>query len=282
MAKNNGPSANNARDKAKAMREAQKKKDARVRNLIIGIVSVIVVAVVTTVIVVIATSGNPNNKYQGGGVSQSGEVLSLEEGGPIVISDKGVGVLNEDLPNLEMYFSYTCHWCAYLENAVGDDLFTDAENGKFNLIIHPVSTSAAAFLYPSTAAALLVAQEDPENFIAFHQAMTEYVNQKMNVDSDTEVLMDPTASLEMVKELAAQAGVSQAVIDKFNADSTDYLEASSARWSAREVIGRGDQLGTPELVFMNTVVPWSQGTSAQIYAQITQEMQNIADAQSAD
>jgi len=300
MTKNNPKGASNTRDKAREMRETQKKRDTRVRNLLVAIVSLVVVAVVVTVIAVVVNSNNKNDgqvkpldppQSQPQSQSQSrpqprpqaGEILPIKDGGPIIISDLGVGNINPDLPNFDLYFSYTCHWCAYLEVAVGEKLVADAEAGKYNLLLHPVSTASMDYIGPATNAAITVAQEDPENFPAFHQALMAFADQEINQKQDGTIVMNLDASRAEVQKIAKDVGVSQDVISQFGDDADEYIQISQNEWIEREVIGRdGDGLGTPELIFDGTVVPWGQGTPTQIYDSIMAEIQNIQSTGSND
>lgn len=278
MAKNQPSST---RDKAKAMREAQQKKEKRVRNLIIAIVSVIVVAVIATLIIVITTVDKDRAKSGFNGVQsggQSGEIPPIADGGPIVISDLGVGKSNPDAPNLDLFFSYTCHACATLEEAVGASLAKDALDGQYNLVLHPVDTATMAFQGPATNAALIVAEQDPENFVAFHRALMLFLNEEVNVKKDGTIVQNTASSKEKVAEMAKEVGVPQDIIDQFGDEATEYIAASQEIWRNFPAEGR-DGLATPEMVFMGTVIPWTGNTPSEMYQNITTAMQQIADAQ---
>lgn len=270
--KNSGGNLDPARAKAQAMRESQQKADKRTRNIIIGVVSVIIVAIVAALIVVVLSQSKPSTNPDG----TTGVPSSFSNGEPIVVSHLGVGQKDDSLQDLTLNFSYTCHWCAYLETRVGEDLTNDAAAGKYNLILQPVNTAYMEFQGPATNAALVVAANDPEKFVAFHQAMMAYVDEAVNVNQDLTVVQSLPLSTEKVAELARAAGVSDDVVSQFGKSAEEYLTLTTTNWSGETFEGRVEgSVGTPELVFANTVVPWGQGTPEEIYAQILQGMEGL-------
>lgn len=264
MAKKKPGAQNEAvRLKAKEMREAQARGDKRTRNIIIVVVSIVVIAIVAALVYVVQSE-----KGQSGAQSGGEAVPAQFAGGePIVVSDLGVGQKNPDLQDLTLYYSYTCHWCAYLENAVGPQLSADAQAGKYNLILQPVNTAEMAWQGPATSAALVAADQDPENFLAFHQSMFDYFFEQYQA-SNASVIDNTDASVQKIAELAAEVGISQEVIDQFGTSATSYLAISTPLWSSATVEGRSDRPGTPEIVFNGQLVGWGQGTSDEIYTQI--------------
>lgn len=259
--------------KAKQMREAQEKADRRIRNIIIGVVVVVVLAVIAALVFVVQSQNSPSSQSgnQSGSQSASEAVPAQFAGGePIVVSDKGVGQKDDSKQDLTLYYSYTCHWCAYLENAVGEKLMADAQAGKYNLVLQPVNTAEMAWQGPATSAALVVAAEDPDNFPAFHKALFDYFWDRYQA-SDASVINNASASVKQVAKLAQDNGISKDVISHFGDSASSYLDVSTAAWGAADVTGR-QSLGTPELVFNNKVIEWGQGTPDEIYTQVTTNM----------
>lgn len=273
MAKKTSNADQSTRDKAKAMREADKRAEKRTRNTIIGVVAVVIVAIIAALVWTVMSQSN-----RAEGSSDNQVPSAYANGEPIVVSDKGVGVRDENLPDFDMYYSYTCHWCTYLETRVGDDLYQGAENGDYNLVLHPVATATMAFQGPATSAALIVAADDPTDFLKFHKALVDYFDEQYTAQ-DPSVIENHDASVTKVAAIAREVGIPEDLIAKFGTEADTYLKASSDAWKEANPSGRGDTLGTPELVYNNRVVPWGQGEPDQIWHQI-QEGINAPDTAS--
>ncbi|MFT0761617.1 thioredoxin domain-containing protein [Actinomyces sp. F1_1611] len=255
--------------KAKAMREAQAKADRRTRNMIIAAVSIIVVAIIAALVFVVTNEGSKNP-------SPSNEAIptQFENGEPIVVSHLGVGVRDENLPDLEEYFSYTCSWCAYLDSAVGEKFAEAAKNGEFNYILQPVNTAYMPFQGPATFASLQVAANAPDQFLAFHQALTDYFYGQLQAQ-DQSVIGNADSSQAQVVTLAQQVGVPEDVINQFGGTAEAYLEKTTKAWTEADVQGREGSLGTPELVFEGSKVAWQQGTPDEIWAGILESLKAL-------
>lgn len=266
--KKSAAGADSVQAKAKAMRDAQARADKRTRNIIVAVVTVVIVAIIVALVLVVQSqsrnAANPDSQVP----------AQFANGEPIVISHEGVGQKDENLADLEIYFSYSCSWCAYLDSSVGENLSQSALNGDFNLVLQPVNTAQMPFQPPATFAALQVAANAPEQFIPFHQALADFFFEASQ-NQDSSVIGNLEASQAKVNELAQQVGVPQEVIDQFGGDPSKYLEQSTNAWREREIEGRGDGLGTPEIVFKDTVIRWSQGTPEEIYSSILQGMSNL-------
>lgn len=205
----------------------------------------------------------------------------IADGDPIVVSSLGVNLTDPALPNLDIYMSYTSHGGAFLEDAIGQDLVARAKAGEYNLRFFPVNAAPMDFLAPATSASLLVAQEAPDTWVQFHHDLFEFVNEEVNIKGDGTIIQNANASSAKVKEIAAAAGVPQKVIDAFDNNAEDYLSHTSAAWTERAVNGRenASSLGVPELVFMDTHIPWSHGTPEEMLEQINTSMREIQAAQ---
>lgn len=239
----------------------------RVRNLIIAIVSVIVVAVVATVIVILTTADKPGSEDTLSGDAE-----------PIIVSSLGVGTRNNDAEDLDIYFSYTCHACSAFEVATGEQLMADVAAGKFNLIYHPVASAAMEFLGPATSAALVVAEQDPEHFVAFHHALMVFSDEQVNQKADPTIVTDLAASSQAVKEIAKEVGVPDQVIAQFTDNADAYMAAAAQNWNATDVEGRPG-FYTPEIVFMDTYVERGSGSAAEQYAFLIKSIDTIRDSQ---
>lgn len=245
MAAKNSQDAS-VRLKAQQMREAQEKADRRTRAIIISIVSVVVLAVVATVAVVIAHQvGQKRDAMTADPRTTLGEYA---DGKPIVYSRLGLGKADESLPTLTEYFDYSCHACANIDVLVGSDIVKGATDGEYNLEIQPVTTVGMAWEGPATSASLIVAEKDPDHWIAFHHALLAYFQSQFN-SGKGQVIQDANNSWEQVKTIATEQGVPSDVVSTFPMNVVkDYLEASTKAWQTASIADRGDSLGTPEFV----------------------------------
>jgi len=275
MAKKSAATTDAARLKAQQMREEQARKDRRTRNTIIGVVVVLIVAIIVAVVLVIV---NDRNNQEAAQSEQSGNAAALlgpyAGGDPVLLGPDGVGSTDPSLPTLTEYFDYTCHVCAAVDTAAGPQISEMAQSGEFNIAYQPVTTVGMDFQKPATTASLIVAQKDPEHWTAFHHALLSYFNDRYTAGDGT-VIEDLDKSFSQVKTIAADAGVSQDVIDTFTEDAvTNYLATTTAAWTNLLPSGRDPQnFGTPEFVRDGTTVIPLTGTSAdQIVQSITSGM----------
>lgn len=234
------------REKAQQMRLEQDKADKRTRTIIITLVAVVVVAVIAAVGVVI---WQQVAKQKAVASADPAVVLGdYASGAPIVTSHLGVGQKDESLPTLTEYFDYSCHACADIDVLVGAELSQDVADGKYNIEYQPVTTVDMGYMHPATTASLVVAQKDPEHWVAFHHSLMTYFSMQYNTGQG-QVIQNQEASWKQVKSLAKEVGVPDEVIDSIPQNvTTDYLEASTAAWKTAPVENRGDKLGTPEFV----------------------------------
>ena len=172
------------------------------------------------------------------------------DGRPIVVNGNGVSAEPDpNLPTLTEYFDYSCHACADVDAALGEDLTTWASEGHYNLELQPVITVNMNYLKPATGASLVVAQKAPDKWIEFHHALLAYFRTQFQAGNGTVVQnLDP--SWKQVKQIATEVGVPSDVVATFPVNAVDsYLEASSNAWKDAQYSGRQpNQLGTPEFV----------------------------------
>lgn len=117
-----------ARDRVKAMREEQARKDRRRDQLMrFGIVAAVLVGLAIVVVAVMAVQNSSDAPAaQPEGVA--------EEGGGLV-----AGSSSADAPTVEVWFDFSCPHCANFEAANGDVLAAMAEEGTANLVYRPVT-----------------------------------------------------------------------------------------------------------------------------------------------
>lgn len=255
MAKNTKPALDPVRAKAAQMRQAQERADRRVRIIVIACVAAIVLAVVGAVGAVIWNQQAQINAARN--VDPSKVLGSYADGRPIILNGNGiVAEADPNLPTLTEYFDYSCHACADLDVAMGQDLTTWASQGHYNLEIQPVITVNMDYLKPAAGASLVVAQKAPDKWVEFHHALLAYFRTQFQA-SNGKVVQNLDASWKQVKEIAAEVGVPASVINTFPVNAVEsYLETSTNAWRDAGYSGRESGLGTPELVKnRSTVIP---------------------------
>lgn len=250
------PSNDPTRLKAQQLREAQQRTDRRIRLTIIGVVVVVVIAVVAAVTVAIMNGGSKGADQSG---SQSGDAAAVlgpfADGSPVLLSSEGLGKVDDSLPTLTEYFDYTCHACADVDVAVGAQLSEQAQKGAFNIAYQPVTTVGMPYQKPATTASLIVAQKDPEHWVAFHHALLAYFADQFNSGNGT-VIQDLDKSTTQVAEIAKESGVPADVVASFTQNAVDsYLAGTTSAWQQKTFEGRDPKsFGTPEFVKDGTTV----------------------------
>lgn len=244
--KSNKPAVTgDVRAKAQAMRLDQQRADARVRNIIIGVVVMIVLAVSAAVAWVIVTSDEIQADQ--GNVDAAAVLAGYADGSPIVVSHKGVGTADEALPTLTENFDYSCPACNVVGVGFGAPLVEGMKAGKYNLEFRPVVTHNAPWNSAATTASLVVANKAPEKWVEFHEALMAYAFNESQQGRGTTVNNLP-ASAKQVKVIAQEVGLPQELIDSIPVNAaTEYLEKSSIAWQKMQVEGR-QGFGTPEFV----------------------------------
>ncbi|AOZ73122.1 hypothetical protein BK816_07310 [Boudabousia tangfeifanii] len=250
MAKNTKGTANNdiAARAAKMRAEAQRKE----RNTRIAIWSAVIVALLVAAGIIIwaVSQGDESDRALG----------DYSNGQPIVVTKAGVGTKVDDkLPTVDEYISYTCSHCAHAEDPVGKPLAEAAQAGKINLRLHLVDTAHMPWIEPATAAAIILASEAPDKFLSFHHDALEFMLAAAE-KQDASVVTDPAKSLEKIKSMLSSLGVSQNIIDKVDAATgRRYLDASSKEWTNHKFENQPEGLGTPMYAVNNSVVSTKDG-----------------------
>jgi protein-disulfide isomerase len=198
-----------AREKARVLREEQRKKDKRNRVLLQGgiIVAVLAIAAIVTLVIVQAVKpagpGPRNMASDGFLIAAGGEPVET----PALEPDEEPAHTTPDesgtVANIVTYVDYLCPFCGDFEATNGEQIRELVETGAANLEVHPISILAnksAGTEYSARAANAVacVADYSPENFLDMHELLFE--NQPE----------EGTAGLsnDELKDLAAQAGVS--------------------------------------------------------------------------
>jgi protein-disulfide isomerase len=171
-----------AREKAKTLRDEQKKKDRRTKlylqgGIILGVLAFI--AIVALVIVNAATPPGPGPlNMRSDGIQLSQGAVALET--PALASgQKPVANKVDKTPgsiNMQLYVDYLCPFCGQFEKTDGDYISSILENGAATVEIHPMSildraSQGTKYSTRSANAAACVANYSPNQFYAFHRLL---------------------------------------------------------------------------------------------------------------
>ena len=175
-----------ARDKARVLREEQKKKDRRTKFLLQGGIILAALAIVAVVALVIVNSVRPvgpgpaNMASDGIQISQGSiatQTAALKsDAAPIPNKrDAAAGILD-----IKLYVDYQCPACAAFEKTNGEYISSLIENGKTTVEIHPITildraSQGTKYSTRSANAAACVANYSPNQFYDFHNLL--YANQ---------------------------------------------------------------------------------------------------------
>ncbi|MDA8909509.1 DsbA family protein [Pontimonas sp.] len=172
-----------AREKARSMREAQIKRSKRNKVLTQASWAIGVLGVVTVVTLLIVTSlrppgPGPANMQSdgikiGAGLTAAQTPALLPDELPIPSEPNADGV-----PAISVFLDYTCPACAQFEGYYGPILRTWLENGTATVAYHPLSfrdsqTGGTRFATRAANAAACVADKAPDSFFDFTQLMFE-------------------------------------------------------------------------------------------------------------
>jgi protein-disulfide isomerase len=201
-----------AREKARELREGQKKRERRNKWLIQGGVIVAVVAIAALIGGLIFNSIKPDgpgpaNMASDGilltgvdGVITPTETPALAAGEtptPTVPDDSGT------VANIVTYIDYLCPFCGQFETTNSDSIRTMVESGAATIEVHPIAlltnkSAGTQYSLRAANAAACVANTSPDSFFDFNELLFE------NQPEETSTGLDNAE----IKALAKQAGVS--------------------------------------------------------------------------
>lgn len=215
-----------AREQARVLREQQAKRDKRNKLIAIGGLSAAVVTLVVVAALIIIPSLGPGIAYT---ADDAESITPADVTAPSTAQDNGAipvgqeGVAGEAAADgdvvVSVYFDYMCPYCGMFEEANDAELAELRAAGGVTVDYHPIAfldaqSQGAEYSTRAANAAAVVADQAPEQFAAFSSAL--FANQP---EEGTKGLSD-----EEIADLAAEAGVPDAVVDRFTAtaDGADW------------------------------------------------------------
>jgi len=170
-----------ARDKARALREQQTKKSKRNKVLIQASLAVGVVGVIALVTVLIVTSLRPPGP---GPANMQSDGIKVGQG---LIAERTPALLPDELPvpseanadgvpAINIFVDYTCPACAQFEAVYGELLRTWADSGTATVETHILSfrdaqTAGTRYATRAGNSAACVAEFSPDSFFTFHDLL---------------------------------------------------------------------------------------------------------------
>ena len=243
-----------AREKAKALREQQRKKDLRNRIFLFGGLGVVVIAIGVAVTLIIVSAIKPagpgpqNMASDGLTVSQGfvatttpSQAADAEPTAPT--PDYSTGVVD-----IQVYVDYLCPYCGQFEATNSEQIGQWIESGAATLTTHPLAildrgSLGTKYSTRSANAAACVANYSPDSFYDFSALL--FKNQPAE---NTEGLDN-----DKLKSLVGEAGVTdQSAINSCIDDKTYYGWVADATSRALQgpLPGTDDQsvTGTPTVL----------------------------------
>jgi len=237
-----------ARAEAKAKALAQAKARERRTTAIIVAASIGVLAILAGVVFfIVQSSKNPtlaDVEWPAGG-DETGGIL--------------VGEATEGATRVDVYLDFMCPYCGVFEELNARTLTERSEAGEVNLYYHPLSfldrySNGTKFSTRSANAAAVVADQSPEHFGAFFEAM--FSNQPAE---GTSGLTD-----EEIAQIAVAVGVPQAVADTFKDGAfIDWVRAATDQSSIDGISGTPSIMVNREVVPQQTVPYMQEGVLGQ-------------------
>ncbi|MFF2271328.1 DsbA family protein [Agromyces sp. NPDC058136] len=171
-----------AREKARELREAQKKKERRNKFFLIGGVTVAVVLVIGLVIGVVVQNTKPAGPGPAN-MASNGILLTGVDGVVTPVETKALAADADPIPteqddsgtvaNIVVYVDYLCPFCGDFENTNGDAIRKMVEQGAATLETHPLAiltnrSAGTQYSLRAANAAACVADNSPETFLDFN------------------------------------------------------------------------------------------------------------------
>ena len=212
-----------AREQARKLREAQKRREKRNRLLIIvGAVVFIGIVAAALISIIVAANRAPLE-----GVDDQPSLAT--EAGAFQVGADGVGTTNGDAPVVDVYLDYLCIYCAQFESLNGTALEELAESGEATVNYRPIAylTQNSDFSIRGANALAVVAEDSPEHFTAFNMELFAAQGEGATALSN-----------EQIAQAGLDVGVPQEVVDTF-ADGrfSDWVVGASEQASADGVQG---------------------------------------------
>ncbi|PSL36588.1 protein-disulfide isomerase [Labedella gwakjiensis] len=238
-----------AREKAKELRAAQRKRDLRNRVLVQGGIIVGVLAVVAIVAVIVVTSIRPASK---GPANMASDGIVIGQG-LTAVPTEALAAGADPIPTaddpavaqIRVYLDYLCPYCGDFERANGEQMESLVESGAATVEIHPIAiltarSAGTQYSLRAANAAACVADSSPDSFWAFNSAL--FADQPAE---GSEGLTDD--QLIEIAGTAGATGVSDCIEDR---DFAGFIQSATDRAKEGPIPGSSvaQVQGTPTIL----------------------------------
>lgn len=220
-----------AREKARLLREEQKKKERRNRFVVQGSIILALVAVVAIVAVVLVNSVGPSGP---GPKNMASDGIQLTEGA-IATETPALKTGEKPTPNtrdeaagtldIQMYVDYFCPICRQFEETNGDYITSLLDNGKTTVEVHPIaildrSSQGTKYSTRAANAAACVANYSPNQYYDFHNLMFANQPEENTPGLTDEQLIDITTQAKVLEPDKIASCIKNQEFKKWVADSS--------------------------------------------------------------
>jgi protein-disulfide isomerase len=166
-----------AREKAKELRTAQRKRDIRNKIFLQGGLVLVIVAVVAGIAFVITSAIRPPtagpSNMASNGIVVGQQLKAVQTSAIPAGSDPVPTKIDANVPNIRIYVDYLCPICGEFEAANAEQLGTWAENGTATVEYHPIAiltgrSAGTQYSLRAANAAACVANYSPDSFFVFN------------------------------------------------------------------------------------------------------------------
>ncbi|GHD52425.1 hypothetical protein D9V29_06725 [Mycetocola manganoxydans] len=234
------------REKAKELRESQKKRDKRNRVLLQGGIVVAVVAVIVGVAFIITSAIRPPAPGPANMASDGivvGSALEVVETPALAAGASPVATkVDPNVPNIRIYVDYLCPVCGEFERANAEQLATWAEKGTATVEYHPIAlltgrSAGSQYSLRAANAAACVANYSPNDFFDFNSSLFKNQPEVGTAGHSDEALMEFAATAIQTDAGTAPAGPIQSNIDSCITDATftPWVQSATDRATTEKV-----------------------------------------------
>jgi protein-disulfide isomerase len=205
-----------AREKARVLREEQKKKDRRTKFLLQGGIILASLAIVAIVAVVIVNSIKPQGP---GPLNMASDGIQLSQGA-IATETPALQPNDEPIPHerdessdvldIQMYVDYLCPVCGAFEATNGEYITSLMDNGGTTVEIHPIAildnlSQGTKYSTRAANAVACVANYSPNQFYALHNLLFENQPKEntTGLSDDELVSLSEQAGVESADQVAS-------------------------------------------------------------------------------
>lgn len=177
-----------AREKARILREQQRKRERRNRALIVTGVTVAVALIAVLIIGIVVQNTKPAGPGPANMASDGIVLTAGEDGGIVAVETPALAAGEAPTPtvpdesgevaNIVMYVDYLCPFCGQFEATNSESMRTMVESGAATLEVHPIAiltnkSAGTQYSLRAANAAACVADSSPDSFFDYNAILFE-------------------------------------------------------------------------------------------------------------